>query len=397
MVIKISEMEKKDLARNRWFLLLSILILNLLFSNLSFANPKGNKETGKSAGSALLSFKDKDGLSKSVHTKAQWKEKRRQILDSMQMVMGKVPDRSNLPPLDIKITETYTGVNFTRLKISFVAAENERVPAFLYIPFQKSKISPEKHPAMLVLHGTGAKGKQLVDSGSYSPNHAQARELAQRGYVVIAPDYPSFGELTDYNFENDRYESGTMKGIFNHMRCIDLLQSREDVDPKCIGALGLSLGGHNSMFVGAFDERIKVVVSACGWTLFDYYDAGDEVTKRYGGKLGPWAQTRYMPLFRDKYNLDAAKIPFDFDEVIAAIAPRAFFSVSCLNDANFDVKGVVQGIAQVKDVYRFLKSEDNLQVRYPEAKHDFPPEARLEAYRFLDKTFKHKPSVDGFN
>ena len=395
--IKTSEMGKRYFAWNRLVFWLAIIILNSIFSNLTLAQGKGDKEIGITTASGLLLFKDKSGERKIVHTKAQWKEKRRQILDSMQQVMGKLPDRSNLPPLDIKVTDTYIGSNFTRLKISFAVAANERVPAFLYIPFQKNKTSPEKRPAMLVLHGTGAKGKQLVDSGSYSPNHAQARELAQRGYVVIAPDYPSFGELTDYNFETDRYESGTMKGIFNHMRCIDLLQSREDVDPKCIGALGLSLGGHNSMFVGAFDERIKVVVSACGWTLFDYYNAGDEVTKRYGGKLGPWAQTRYMPLFRDKYKLDAASIPFDFDEVIAAIAPRVFFSVSCLNDANFDVKGVVQGIAQVKDVYRFLKSEGNLQVRYPVAQHDFPPEARLEAYRFIDKMFKHKPSIDGFN
>lgn len=48
------------------------------------------------------------------------------------------------------------------------------------------------------------------------------RELAERGYIVIAPDYPSMGDLTDYDFSSDRYESGTMKAIFNHMRCVDL-------------------------------------------------------------------------------------------------------------------------------------------------------------------------------
>ena len=43
-----------------------------------------------------------------------------------------------------------------------------------------------------------------------------------------------------------------MKGIFNHMRCVDLLQSREEVDPARIGVIGHSLGGHNSMFVAAY-------------------------------------------------------------------------------------------------------------------------------------------------
>ena len=148
------------------------------------------------------------------------------------------------------------------------------------------------------------------------------------------------------------------------------------------------------MFVGAFDKRIKVVISSCGWTPFDYYNVGEEVTKKYGGRLGPWAQKRYMPLMRDKYNLDAAKIPFDFDEVIAAIAPRPYFSNSPLNDANFDVTGVKEGIASAAKVYRFLKAEENLQVRYPDATHDFPPQVRLEAYRFIDQIFKHTSTFD---
>ena len=54
-----------------------------------------------------------------------------------------------------------------------------------------------------------------------------------------------------------------MKGIFNHMRCVDLLQAREDVDHERIGVLGHSLGGHNAIFLGAFDIRLKVIVSSC--------------------------------------------------------------------------------------------------------------------------------------
>jgi len=384
-------MKIKTLYKECFFLFLPLLCFNLLLLNeVGATNGKVNK-TEKSATQDLLSYKV-NGVVKPVKTIADWEKKRNQILDSMQAVMGKLPSRANLPSLDIQVIDSLNGINYTRYTINFVVAENERLPALLYVPFKKSKV--EKFPAMLVLHGTGANGKRIVDGDSYSPNHAQAKELAQRGYVVIAPDYPSFGDLKDYDFDNDRYESGTMKGIFNHMRCIDLLQSRKDVDPDRIGVLGHSLGGHNSMFVAAFDKRIKVVVSSCGWTLFDYYNAGDEVTKKFGGRLGAWAQKRYMPLMRDKYNLDATRVPFDFDEVIAAIAPRLFFSNSPLKDANFDVQGVKEGIVKVTKVYQFLKSKDNLQVRYPDAQHDFPPEVRLEAYRFIDKVFKHVPPVD---
>lgn len=197
--------------------------------------------------------------------------------------------------------------------------------------------------------------------------------------------------MKDYNFEKDRYESATMQGIFNHMRCIDVLQSRKDVDPNKIGVAGLSLGGHNTKFVAAFDERIKVAVSASGWTQFEYYNIGEDGIKKYGGRLGPWAQTRYMPRFKSMYNLDGDRIPFNFNDVISAIAPRAFFSVSPLNDANFDVKGVAAGIELAKATYAKYNASDMLQVRYPDAGHDFPLENRKEAYAFIDKVLGHSP------
>lgn len=338
----------------------------------------------------LLSYRDSSGWESPVNTLDEWELKRSQILEGMQKAMGRLPARSGLPMLNVQVTDSLKEDHYTRLTISFTVAEGESLSAYLYVPLREG--TQKKFPAMLALHPTGDLGKGIVDGRSPRANRAYARELAQRGYVVIAPDYPGFGDLQDYDFENDRYQSGTMKGIFNHMRCVDLLQAREDVDPERIGVIGHSLGGHNAMFVGAFDTRLKVIVSSCGWTLMDYYDIGEEAAKQYGGRLGPWAQDRYMPLLRDQYKLDAEKIPFDFDEVIAALAPRAFFSNAPVNDSNFEVKGVRKGMAAASEAYRFLEAEDNLQVRYPDAEHDFPPAVRLEAYRFIDKILEHTPN-----
>jgi len=342
--------------------------------------------------SELLSYNDEEGRIQSVKTEADWQKKRTEIVDGMQEAMGKLPSFNDLPPFDIKIIDSVKYDLYTRYSIQFTAAENETVPAYLYVPFRTDK--EKKLPAMLALHGTGDAGKQLVDGMHPETKRPTANELARRGYVVIAPDYPSMGELKDYNFETDRYESGTMKAIFNHMRCVDLLQSMEDVDPERIGVIGHSLGGHNAMFVGVFDTRLKVIVASCGWTLMGYYDIGEEGSKRYGGRLGPWAQDRYMPLLREKYELDGDRFPFDFDEVIGALAPRHFFSNSPVKDSNFDVEGVKEGIASASKVYRFLNAEKNLQVRYPDAGHDFPAEVRLEAYRYIDNIFGHTPTEE---
>jgi len=293
----------------------------------------------------------------------------------MQAAMGPLPDRSKLPPLDVQISERVQRSGYTRLTISFVAEKDDRVPAYLYVPDQHGE--PERRPAVLALHPTHAIGKGVVDGQSSRPNRAYARELAERGYVVIAPDYPPFGGYQGYDFGADRYESGTMKGIFNHMRCVDLLQARPDVDPDRIGVIGHSLGGHNAMFVGVFDTRLKVIVSSCGWTPFHDYKQG---------RIAGWTSDRYMPRLRDVYKLDPDRVPFDFYGVVAALAPRPFFSNSPLGDDNFEVNGVKKALPIAAWIYRLLGAPDQLQVRHPDAAHDFPPEIRQAAYCFINHT-----------
>ncbi|MDD4108391.1 MAG: alpha/beta fold hydrolase, partial [Prolixibacteraceae bacterium] len=275
----------------------------------------------KSKGVSFYSSQDKENII--IENQAQWEQQRWKILNGLEAVMGPLPSGQNLPDFDIRISEEHREDTYTRFTISFLAFKGERVPAYLYIPHRKG--IDGKLPAMVALQPTGDLGKKIVD-GEGKANRGYARELAERGYIVIAPDYPSYGDLKDYNFEKDRYQSGTMAAVFYHMRSIDLLIAREDVDPERIGVIGHSLGGHNSMFLAAFDTRLKVIVSSCGWTQFENYDIGKSALERYGGRLGPWAQDRYMPLIRDKYNLDDKQIPFNFHEIVALLAPRAFFS-----------------------------------------------------------------------
>ncbi len=325
-----------------------------------------------------------------IRTMADWELHKWKMRESMQAVMGPLPSPARSSPFDVRITDTLDTDKYQRLTIQFNPVANERVHAYLYIPKRTGVLGVL--PAMIALHPTGKIGKKIVD-GQGKANRGYAKELAKRGYVVIAPDYPSFGDLTGYDFDHDRYQSGSMAAIFYHMCCIDLLCARPEVDPQRIGVIGHSLGGHNALFLAAFDHRVKVVVTSCGWTQFEYYDVGPSAIDRYGGRLGPWAQDRYMPLIREKYKLNGDLLPFNFHEVIGLIAPRPCFTNAPLQDANFDVEGVRVGIEKAHAVYRFLQSPDNLLVRYPVAEHDFPDEVRLEAYQFIDKNFNYVPSA----
>jgi hypothetical protein len=95
-----------------------------------------------------------------------------------------------------------------------------------------------------------------------------------------------------------------------------------------------------------------------------------------------------MPAIRDAYKLDAKAIPFDFYEVVAALAPRPFLSCSPLKDSNFDVEGVRKAVPEANKIYQLMGAPDALQVRHPDCPHDFPPEEREAAYRFLDRQLK---------
>jgi len=200
--------------------------------------------------------------------------------------------------------------------------------------------------------------------------------LAERGYICIAPDYPYLGE-NEFEPYQRGYASCTMKGIWNHMRAVDLLQSLPEVAKDRIGSIGHSLGGHNTLFVAAFDQRIKAMVTSCGFTSFRKY---------YNGDLTGWAGKRYMPLIAEKYGKDPARIPFDIEGILVALAPRPLFINAPLGDSNFEVSGVRDCVGVAAPIYeKVFKAKEGLVAVYPDAGHDFPVEIRNQAYRFLDQ------------
>jgi dienelactone hydrolase len=259
---------------------------------------------------------------------------------------------------------------YVRKKVTFSAESGSIVYAWLLIPY-----GAHNGPAVLCLHQTTQIGKDEPAGLGGKANLHYAQELAERGYVALAPDYPSFGDDTT-DFQRDvygrGYRSGSMKGIVNHIRAVDLLLSLPEVNSRQIAVIGHSLGGHNALFVAAFDKRIRAVVTSCGFTSMANY---------YGGNLKGWASDRYMPLISSVYHNSPKELPFDFDDIFSAIAPRAVFVNAPLHDSNFDVEGVNVCVAKVNSKF----PGHQLIVEHPDCGHDFPPDVRQRAYRFLDR------------
>ncbi|MGH9854002.1 MAG: alpha/beta hydrolase family protein, partial [Blastocatellia bacterium] len=254
----------------------------------------------------------------------------------------------------------------------YLAEADDYVPAYLLTP----KGLKRRVPAMLCLHQTVRISKDEPAGLGGNPNLHYAKELAERGYVCIAPDYPYLGENSFDPYKHG-YISCTMKGIRNHIRAVDVLQSLPEVDPNRIGSIGHSLGGHNTLFVAAFDQRIKAMVTSCGFNSFRKY---------YGGNLTGWSGVRYMPLIAEKYGKDPSRVPFDFPDILVALAPRPLFINAPMGDSNFEVSGVKDCVDVAMPIYdRVFKAKEKLVAVYPDAGHEFPAGVRKAAEDFLDK------------
>jgi ABC-2 type transport system ATP-binding protein len=143
-----------------------------------------------------------------------------------------------------------------------VRTENARVPSgsgadaveldtTLYLPAAGGRA-----PAVVVAHGFG---------GSKDSVAAPARELAERGYVVLTYSARGFGRSTgQIGLDDPRFEVADLSTL------IDLLAERDDVqldgdgDPR-VGVTGGSYGGALTLLGAAYDDRIDAIAPQITW------------------------------------------------------------------------------------------------------------------------------------
>ena len=318
----------------------------------------------------LTYFVDRAGARRPIRTLDDWQIRRRHILAHFEQVAGQLPGPLQRPPLDVRLDEEVHFDGIARRKLSYQSDSDDRVSAYLFLPARQNV---QKLPAVLCLHQTTVAGKSESAGLAGDASLHYALELARRGYATLAPDYPTFGDHA-YDFEAEHgYVSGTMKAVWDNVRAVDLLELLPEVDAERIGCIGHSLGGHNAIFTAAFEPRIKAIVSNCGFCTFQQDD------------VPSWTGPRYMPRIASVYGNDPRRVPFDFPELIAALAPRAFLACAAEEDADFDVGGVKQCLASAQTAYDRFERPDALAAYYYSGPHAFPEPARRRAYEFLDR------------
>ena len=370
----------------------SVVTLSLLWSGCARSSAKPSlaeqrPEPPKAARldrELLLTYHTANGHVKTARSVSDWNKRRAEIINGMQEVMGHLPGPTKRVALDMQVHERIDCGTYDRFLISYAAEPGSRVPAYLCVP-KDTLAGKFKAPAVLCLHPTDNNiGHQVVVGLGGRQNRAYAHELAVRGYVTLSPSYPLLAKYQP-DIKALGYESGTMKAIWDNIRGLDLLETFSFVQTRRgFGAIGHSLGGHNAVYTSVFDERIKVIVSSCGLDSYVDYYGGKEAN--WHPEKG-WCQTRYMLKLAD-YRGHLQDIPFDFHELVGALAPRHVLIIAPLKDSNFRADSVDRVATAAREVFKLHGHESRLQIEHPDCDHDFPTEMRQQAYELFDRVLR---------
>jgi len=362
----------------------SAVLVLLFLCLLGPATARADKPAARRRSDPPVIHSSWDDLLRGVKSVDDWRAHRRE-LKQRYLELLRDQYKPARPPLDLKIHESVVvdGV-YTRHLISYNVEADERAHAYLGVPLDLDGPAP----AIVALHGTYAHGKERAAGLIDNPNKAYLDHLARRGYIVIAPDHfvaghriPPEGpyDTTRFYQKHPRW-TAVGKFTFEHSIAIDVLASRDDVDRRNIGVLGHSLGGHGTLFLAAYDSRVKAAACNCGGAFFRHYPGVEN-----------WARDHWYVYFKPiRPGLLKGELPpIDFHEIAALIAPRAFLDLFALNDGNpLTQRQRALMDLKIMDVYDLLGVPRNFAFYVHGRGHSVAHESRQLIYAWMDTHLK---------
>ncbi len=288
------------------------------------------------------------------------------------------------PKID-EITSIDKG-DYTEKKIFLYTSNMTGRYAYLLVP----KIINRKMPAVMAMHQHGGfyeYGKDEVVGNAGNKDLFYGKELAERGYVVLAIDAPLFGDsylsVKETNTSPEIMEEiqaqqlieighppiGIM--IQEEIMALNILSSLSYVDNNRIGCIGHSMGGTRCMYLAALDNRIKSTVLSSSVANIRQH-AESAILKTWLTVLPGVA--KYV----------------DTEGLLTLIAPRSLMIIYSEEDPIFPKIEAENKINKTAELYKKLGKETYFSSIYlPKVGHELPREARERAYNFFEKHLKN--------
>ena len=312
----------------------------------------------------------------------------------------KLLDRPKVP-LDIQsgptVVEEETNLIFERQ--SFASEKKpdgtvERVPVLIVRPAKQAG----RRPAVIALHGTG---------GSKDGMRPWLVELAKRGIIGVAIDARYQGGRSGGAKGSAAYAAAITRAwkakaneptehpfyydtCWDVWRTIDYLATRDDIDPKRIGMIGISMGGIETWLAAATDDRVAVAVPAISvqsfrWSLdHDHWQGrANTIKAAHDAAAKDLGQERVNSgVCRELWGKVIPGIlgPFDCPSMIRLFAGRPLMILNGERDLNCPIEGARLAFSAAEKAYKEAGADDKLRILVaPGVGHAVTPAQHREA------------------
>jgi pimeloyl-ACP methyl ester carboxylesterase len=141
---------------------------------------------------------------------------------------------------------------------------------------------------------------------------------------------------------------------------IDAAEKDSMVDASHIYLFGYSIGGTVALYTAALDPRVTGVICAAGFTPM----RTDTAATGTGG-IARFAYVKDILPRLGFFVGHESQIPYDFDDVLAMIAPRPVYVLNPLLDRDDTATDVQAAVKEAGKVYQLYGASENLQISSP--------------------------------
>jgi dienelactone hydrolase len=294
-----------------------------------------------------------------MQTAEEWQVRRKEILERINWGLGELPPRGEGFAESFGSEPVYAATMLGRAQVPTGVAKRSVnfgncAPGDLYFP-AGADIAQQKLPVVIWLH-------PISPATGYLPGYAEGDAfhiaLAKTGFAVFTFDQIGNGQrIEEIRKFQTRYPHSSLMGrtVQEVRSAVDALEKADFINPKRIFVAGYAPGGAAALYAAALDERIAGAIPVAGFTPMRL----DTAEKGAGG-IARWSY--WLPLLPrlGAFVGQEARVPYDFHEIIAAIAPRPVLVMSPQYDYQNTPGDIVECVGEARKVYELLRAGPNL-------------------------------------
>jgi dienelactone hydrolase len=227
----------------------------------------------------------------------------------------------------------------------------------------------ERRPVVVCQHGLEGRASKPVESGEESPYNNFGAKLADRGFVVYAPQNPYIGGDSFRVLQRKANLLG--KSLFSiivrqHQRTLEWLSQQPFVDPDRIGFYGISYGGKTAMRVPALLKSYTLSICSA--------DFNEWITKN------ATVDHRYSYMFTGEYEMPEFDLgnTFNYSDMAGLILPRPFMVERGHHDGVAPDEWVAYEYARVRRLYTVLGIPERTSIEFFNGGHQINAQGTFE-------------------